>query len=199
MKHLAKSKLTITLLFTLFLSGCTSFMAMTTDGPIVEDYGQRTQGTVVEDRHITAKAKINIDRANEVLGEANIQVKSFNKVVLLTGQVPDQASKNLAGEIATKVREVRRIHNEIEVAGETSFLSRTNDSFLSTKVKARLIGTDNVDSGRVEYVIENGRLYLMGLVTQDEADRIVESVQKVSGLQKIVKVFEYISAEPTEE
>lgn len=176
----------------LLLSACTSFMAMTHDGPIAEDYGTRTMGTVVEDNTIESKAEINISRASEALGNAHISVKAFNRVVLLTGQVPDEASKRLAGKVAEKVRNVRRVHNELEVAGPTSFLSRTNDNYLATKIRARLVGTSNVDSSRVEVIVENGAVYLMGLVTELEGKRIVATVQKVSGLQKIVKVFEYI-------
>jgi osmotically-inducible protein OsmY len=174
-------------------SGCTSIVAATAKGPIEEDYGERTLGTMVEDNTIESKATVNMKKASPKLAEANIHVESFNKVLLITGQVPDEASKTLVSKVTSNIRHIRRVHNELEVSEPSSFLSRTNDTYLATKVGTRLLATDGIDSGRIEIVVENGHLYLMGLVTQAEAQRIVTAMQKVSGVKKIVKVFEYIS------
>ena len=99
----------------LYISSCTSFMAATNDGAVSEDYGKRTMGTVLEDSSIESKAKINISRYNEILNNANINVTSYNRIILLTGQVPDIESKNQAGLVAEKVRNVRSVHNELEI------------------------------------------------------------------------------------
>ena len=177
------------------LTACTSFMAATNDGPITEDYGVRTRGTAVEDDTIESKAEINISRTNETLHNSHIEIKSFNRVVLLTGQVPDKASKQLCTQVVEKIRHVRRVHNELEISGSSGFLSRTNDIYIATKTNSRLMAADDIESDRIEVIVENGNVYLMGLVTQDEAQRTVNVVQNVSGIQKIVKVFEYISSE----
>jgi osmotically-inducible protein OsmY len=188
------SLLLFTLLTCLLSSACSSIVAATASGPIEEDYGKRTLGTVVEDNTIENKAYVNLHKASEKLHEAHINIKSFNRVLLLTGEVPDTASKELASKVTSDIRHIRRIHNELEVSGNSSFLSRTNDNYLSTKVSSRLIATEGIDSGRIETVVENSQLYLMGLVTREEADRVVNAMQKVSGITRIVKVFEYIDS-----
>lgn len=177
------------------LSACGTYLAATNDGSISEDYGKRTMGTIIEDNSIESKAQININRSNQTLNNANIDITSFNRVLLITGQVPDSKSKKDVTTIAEKVRHVRRVHNELEIAPSTSLMTRTSDSFLATKVNSNLIGAKDVDSDRIEVIVENGTVYLMGLVTQEEAKRTVNSIKEVSGIKAIVKVFEYISNE----
>ncbi len=175
------------------LTSCTTYMAATNDGLVVEDYGQRTMGTVIEDNSIESKAQINISRYNETLNNSNIHLLSFNRVVLITGQVPDIKSKKDVSSIVEKVRHVRRVHNELEIIPELSVYQRGRDSFLETKVGTNLVGSDDVDSDRIEVTVTNQKVYLMGLVTQEEAKRTVQSVKEVSGINAIIKVFEYIS------
>ena len=192
-----KTPLIITILLSLMsFTACTPYMAATSDGPVAEDYGQRTLGTVIEDNAIESKAIININLADPRIEQsANVQVKSFNRVLLITGQIPDKTLKKLISDTAEKIRHVRRVHNELEISKPITLLARSRDSFLKTKIKSRLIGTQGIDSGRIEVIVENEKAYLMGLVTQHEADRVVDSVKKVSGLKKIVRAFEYISTE----
>lgn len=175
------------------LASCGTYMAATNDGAVSEDYGKRTMGTIVEDNSIESKAQININRANETLNNANIDIISFNRILLITGQVPDNNSKQEVTSIAEKVRHVRRVHNELEIANSTSIMTRTSDSFLATKVNSNLIGAKGVDSDRIKVIVENGTVYLMGLVTQEEAKRTINTIKEVSGIKAIVKVFEYIS------
>lgn len=168
-------------------------MAATTDGQIKENYGERTFGSTVEDSAIESKAMINFKRENQTLADAHIVVKSFNQVLLIVGQVPSQNDKQLVSGIAEKIRNVKRVHNELEVGPNSSLLTRTNDNLLVTKVKGRFIGTDNVEAGRIEVIVENKTVYLMGLVTNEEATRAVNAAKRTSGIKKIVKVFEYIN------
>ncbi len=177
------------------LTGCSSFVAATTSGTTEEDYGERTLGTIVEDNTIEAKAESIIVGLEEKIGESNIQVKSFNMVLLITGQVTTKDAKQTVSKATKNIRHVKRVHNELEIIGPTAFISRVNDSYLSTKVSSRLIFTDGIESDRIDTVVENGTVYLMGLVTQEEAKRSVEALQNVSGLEKIVRVFEYIDNE----
>lgn len=178
----------------ILISSCTTtFMAATNDGAVTEDYGQRTMGTTVEDNTIESKTQININRFNEALNNANVNVFSYNRVVLITGQVPDQQSKDDATTIAEKVRHVRRVHNELEVIPVNSIFDSSKDSFLKAKISTNLLGAKGIDSDRIEVVVENSKVYLMGLVTQEEAQRTVNSVKEVSGIKAIIKVFEYIN------
>ncbi|MDK1023311.1 MAG: BON domain-containing protein [Gammaproteobacteria bacterium] len=173
------------------LSGCSSIMK--SGSPISEDYGKRTAGALLDDQSIENRSHANIANAAPELRKAHIVVVSFNGVVLLAGQVASNELRNLAETTVKNIRKVRLVHNEITVSGPTSMVARSNDTWLTTKVKSRLIGSKNVRANRIKVVTENGVVYLMGLVTRDEADAAVRVARKTYGVQKIVKVFEYIN------
>ena len=134
-----------------------------------------------------------IKDANPAFKDANFSVTSFKGMVLITGQVPSADLIPLATAEVEPLRNVRQVFNELSVAGKTSIISRTNDSWLTTKVKSSLGTSETTDAGRIKVVTENGVVYLMGLVTRAEADAAVEVTQGVQGVQKIVKLFEYIN------
>ncbi len=182
-----KTKNTILLVIALFIGGCSTAVPMT------DDRGKRTLGTSIDDVMVASRASTNIKNSSEQLSKANIEVTSFNGVVLLTGQVPSADTKREAEDAIEGVRNVRKIHNELEIAGPTSIPSRLNDSYLSTKVKTALLTDNETEGSRTKVVTENGVVYLMGLLTRDEADAAVAKAREVYGVQKIVKVFEYIN------
>ena len=117
---------------------------------------------------------------------------SFNGVVLLVGQVPSQELKNLATRVANTPTRVKAVHNELEVAGVTTFLSRSNDAWLTTKLKTLMLADPTVSGLRTKVITENGVVYLMGLVTQMEAQYAVDLVSNTKGVTKVVRAFEYI-------
>ncbi|MEE3322192.1 MAG: BON domain-containing protein [Pseudomonadota bacterium] len=176
----------------LTLSGCVSLSKGMSDQPTDQDHGSRTFGAFWEDGSIERKVSINIARASEALDQSRIVVVSFNGNVLLAGQVDSEDLKSQAGNIASQVRHVRHVHNELEIAGGSSFLARTNDAWLTSKVKSRLLVNGEAVGMRTKVVTENGVVYLMGLLTHAEADAAVNQAQKVYGVQKIVKIIEYI-------
>ena len=190
MTHIRNFALAFVIIF--HLNGCGSFIAATSDEPIKEDYGERTWGSFIDDDSIETKAYVNLKKASPKLDEAHISVISYNGIVLIVGQVPDRHSKNLATTTVKKIRKVRRVHNELSIAGESGTLVRSGDSWLTTKTKVRMFFTPELQSGRIKVVTENGVVYLMGLVSRAEADRVVNEVQHSYGVQKIVKIFEYI-------
>mgnify|MGYP001599897436 CR=1 FL=1 len=165
----------------------------TVNGPTSENYGKRTLGTVWDDQMIESRGKANIRAANEQLKKAHVNITAFNGMVLLTGQVASDEIKSTAAASIKDLRKVRTVHNELEVAGPTSMMARTNDSWLTTKVKAALLSSNDTEGNRVKVVTENGVVYLMGLLTRTEAEAAVEKTRTVFGVQKIVKVFEYIN------
>jgi len=185
---------TLPLLFTLALglAGCTTVTGITTPGTIDENYGERTFGTQVEDESIETKVSHNLGRVDARLGDARINVDSFNGMVLLTGQVPSDELKDKAAEVAGDVRNVREVHNELSVAANLSASQRLTDTWLNTRIRTSLAANQEIDSGRIRVVTENGSVYLMGLVTRNEAERIVQAVTDVGGMQRIVKVFDYL-------
>lgn len=180
------------LALTLLLNGCSTLHTAFGGGKIEEDYGTRTLGTKVEDSNIETKAKINLASASESLKQARISVYSYNGVVLLTGEVKTESERQQASNIVREIRKVRRIHNELSIGPGGSFLSSASDAIISGKVSTRLSIDKQIDASRVEVIVEQGVVFLMGLVTEQEAELIVANVQQNSGIQKIVKVFEYI-------
>jgi osmotically-inducible protein OsmY len=101
--------------------------------------------------------------------------------------------RELAEKTVKNMRKVRTVHNELEVAGPTSMVARSNDSWLTTKIKSKMALSSAVDANRFKIVTENGVVYMMGLVTRDEASAAVDLTRQVYGVQKIVKVFEYLN------
>ncbi len=174
------------------LTGCVSLLDATSEGPIEEYQGTRTLGTVIEDENIETKIAVNLRKASEELKHSNIDIISFNGVVLLVGEVPNQANKQLAEQVASKTRAVRKVYNELKVAGVSTWISRYNDAWITTKVATQMTFSENFPSSRIKVVTEQGTVYLMGLVTETEAEYAVEITKHVYGVEKIVKLFEYI-------
>ncbi len=174
-------------------TGCSPLLTATTEGEIRLSPGKRTLGTMIDDQQLETIAIVNLNKAHPDLQGAHINVTSYNGVLLLTGQVSSSKLKKLASATVTKIRNVRQVYNELQVQGKTSVLSRTNDTWLTTKVKSRLMAAKNVDGGRVKVVTESGTIYLMGLLSQAEANRAAEIARSTNGVQKVVKAIEYIN------
>jgi len=150
-------------------------------------------GDAFDDSRNESLAEKRIRDASPHLEDANINVNSFDGIVLLTGQVSSADLIPIATAQVEPLRNVRKVHNELTVAGKTSLLSRTNDSWLTTKVKSALSASESSDATRIKVVTENGVVYLMGLLTRVEADAAVDITTGVKGVEKIVKVFEYMN------
>jgi len=189
--------LRLSLIFSIlvFLNSCATVISATTgDDGIQENKGRRSVGAVVDDNSIETAIKVNLNAADEQLKNAHINVISFNGTVLMVGQVPSQDMKNLATRVArTSSSRVKEVYNELEVAGATTFLSRSNDAWLSAKIKTLMLADSEVSGLRTKVVTENGVVYLMGLLTQEEADRTVNLVSNTRGVTKVVRAFEYIN------
>ncbi|MEQ5801738.1 BON domain-containing protein [Halomonas sp. H10-9-1] len=174
------------------LAGCTTVTSVTHQGTIDENYGKRTSGAQVEDQSIETKISHNLGRTDARLGDARINVDSYNGVVLLTGQVPSEELKARASEVAGEVRNVRTVHNELTIAGNLPASQRLSDTWLNTRIRTHLAANERIDSGRIRVITENASVYLMGIVTRAEAERIVQAVSQLGGMQRIVKVFDYL-------
>ncbi|TYP63291.1 BON domain-containing protein [Stutzerimonas stutzeri] len=184
---------TLTLALCLVVTGCGSVLNATRDEPINDNRGTRTIGSTIDDSLIETKAAVNIAKAHPDLDQAShIVVASYNGVVLLAGQTPRAELKQLAEQAASSVQRVKRVHNEVQVLKPSSGLARSNDSWLTTKIKAQMLADASVPGSRIKVITENGIVYLLGLVTRQEGNRATRVVQGVSGVQRIVKLFEYI-------
>jgi osmotically-inducible protein OsmY len=151
---------------------------------------RRTNATILEDQTIEVKARNRIEE--KYPEQLNVNVTSFNRYVLLTGQAPTEAIKQDLSAIVLEVPTVRNLQNEVAVAGNASFTSRSSDTLTTSSVKGRLTQNKDVGANHVKVVTENGTVYLMGLVTRAEADAAAQTAATTSGVQRVVKVFEYM-------
>ena len=152
---------------------------------------RRTSGIYVEDENIELKA---VKYMETTLGEAaHVNVTSYNRNVLLTGEVPDQAAKANAEAFVKGIQNVRAITNEIVVSPKTSIGSRSNDTYLTSKVKTKFVTENQFPANIVKIVTENSVVYLLGIVNKTEADAAAEIARNTDGVEKVVKVFEYIN------
>ena len=176
----------------LFVSGCAEVINATTKSPIEMKANTRTMGAKLNDQEIETAAKVNIKKTDPQLEFAHVNIDSFNGIVLLTGQVPSEELRNVVADTVYKLNPVREIHNELVASEPTTFVTRTKDTWISTKIKAQLLADSETESSRIHFVTENQSVFLMGIVTHAEADRIVNMVSHTADVQKVVKVFEYI-------
>lgn len=154
-------------------------------------YADRRQAeTIFTDEGIEIRAG---NRIRERFGDrVHVNVTSYNRTVLLTGEVPDVAAKAEVEKLVSSVPNVKALSNELQVAGITSLSSRSNDVVLTSKVKARFVDAGQFAANHVKVVTENGVVYLMGLVTQRESAAAVEIARTTGGVLKVVRVFEVI-------
>ena len=178
----------------LSVTGCSSVLTSARNSPIEDDRGTRTFGSKIDDSLIETKVGVNVAKAATDLGNgaSRIVVTSFNGIVLLAGQTPRADLKSLAEQTASQVQRVKKVHNELQVMQPSSILARNNDAWLTTKIKTQMLTDSAIPGSRIKIVTENGIVYMLGLVTKQEAARATSLVQGVSGVQKIVKLFEYI-------
>lgn len=153
---------------------------------------RRTSGTMVDDDNIESR----VGRAlRERFGEnTHVNVTSFNRSVLLTGEVPEEGRRAEIDKLVQAVGGVRGVTNDLQVGAPSSLGARTNDSYITTKVKGRLLDSNKVNPIHVKVVTEAGVVYLMGIVTEKEANDAVEVARTTGGVIKVVRIFELCKA-----
>lgn len=177
------------------LNGCAPLVVggAATGAAVAHD--RRTPGTVIEDQTIEFKAYSALRKAEDLYSQSHINVTSYNMIVLLSGETPTEQYKQRAYEIVSDVDRVRRVYNELTVAAPSAIMSRSSDTMITAKVKTSLFnikGLEGFDPTRVKVVTENGTVYLMGLLTRAEGDATAEKARTIGGVQRVVKLFEYI-------
>jgi osmotically-inducible protein OsmY len=152
---------------------------------------RRTTGSQVDDQSIEIRG---IKRVNETIGDrGSVSVTSYNRVVLLTGSVTNEPDKVAVERVVSAIENVKSVVNEIAVGPAASFGNRSNDTLLTSKVKASIVDAKDVQVSAFKVVTERGVVYLMGRVTEREATRAADIARGVGGVQKVVKVFEIVS------
>jgi osmotically-inducible protein OsmY len=175
------------------LSGCIEMMVGSAVVGAVATADRRTLGAQTEDKAIAVKGEVKIAK---IVGDAgHVNVTSYNRKVLVTGEVRDEAMKQSVERELRGIDNVISVINELEIAGPASYTSRSSDALITTKVKASLVDKKTVSAVSFKVVTERGNVYLMGIVTPREGNIASEVAQGVSGVQRVVKIFEYISEE----
>ncbi|MBA3057549.1 MAG: BON domain-containing protein [Gammaproteobacteria bacterium] len=154
---------------------------------------RRTAGTQIEDEGIELRAS---SRIRESLGDrVHVNVTSYNRQVLLTGEVPNAQDKQLVEQVVSQVENVRSIVNELALLGHSTLTQRSSDALVTGKVKAGLLDAKDLFANAFKVVTERGTTYLMGRVTQREANRATDITRATGGVQKVVRLLEIISEE----
>jgi len=191
---LRTSALTLALSATLLTTACAPLLiggAMLGGTMVATD--RRTSGTQLEDQGIEFKAAA---RVREQLGDkAHININSYNRLALITGEVNSEADRERLTAIVSGVENVSNVLNETAVTMNSSLGNRTNDTLIATKVKASLIEARDLVSSAFYVVVERGTVYLMGRVSEREAKRASDIARSVGGVKKVVRAFDIISEE----
>ena len=192
MKHLLFALFAVVVGTSTLLTGCVPLLvAGAVGGTALVATDRRSVGAQADDESIELKISNNIGTG---FGDrVHVSVTSYNGIVLLTGEVPTQDLVGSIGEIARTTAKVRRVHNEVTVGPVSEVGSRTNDSYITSKVKARFVEANKFSATHVKVVTERQVVYLMGVVRRDEADTATQIASTTSGVLRVVKLFEYIS------
>jgi len=172
------------------LSGCPAVLVAGAGAGVAAAEDRRTLGTQTEDQGIELKTNSRVSQ--RIAGNVHLNVTSYNRVVLLSGEVPDENARRDVERIARSVENVRAVTNEITVGAPTTLSSRANDSYITSKVKARFVDAQRFNALHVKVVTENKTVYLLGLVKRQEAKDAIAIARTTEGVKRVVSVFEYL-------
>lgn len=178
---------------TLPLTGCVPVIVGGAATGVIMAEDRRSSNAFMGDQEIEFKAAHRLREATTAADNAHVNFTSYNQRLLITGETPSAELKAKVGEIGKGVPSVKEIFNELTIAPPSSAGTRANDSYLTTKVKARFLEDKRFSANHVKVVTENGVVYLMGLVRRDEGDAAAEVAARTTGVTRVVKVFEYIN------
>jgi len=151
----------------------------------------RTTSSIIEDQAIEFRLAGQLQSDNEMTEFTNINVTSYNNILLLTGEAPTDALKEKASTYAQQDSKVKRIYNEIKVTDPLPFKARNYDTWLTTKIKTKLLATKDINSFDVKVVTSDTTVFLLGLISRQDAEAVTQVIARIKGVTRIVKAFEY--------
>jgi osmotically-inducible protein OsmY len=177
-------------LFVPLLQGCIAVAAggAATGAAVAAD--RRTAGTIVDDKAIEIKVNHALSRDDALWKVSHFNVLCYNNVLLLAGQTPTEADKRHAEELISDIPKIRRVHNELTIEKPASLRVRSKDSWITTQIKAKLVGSKIAKATRIKVLTENGVVYLMGMTTLEEEDAATDIAQNIPGVEKVIQIFE---------
>jgi osmotically-inducible protein OsmY len=173
------------------LSGCVALAVGGAVGTALVVTDRRTAGVQLEDQNIELKSLTRIREA--IADRGHVNVTSYNRMVLITGEVPTEADRVAVEQAIARIENVRSTVNDLAVTAPSSLAARSGDTILTSKVKATYVDAKDLQSGAIKVVTERGTVYLLGRVTEREATRAAELARSISGVQKVVRVFEILT------
>jgi len=182
---------TMVLIPALLLQGCIPLVVAGAGGAALVATDRRSTGTQVDDEIIEDKVLATVHQRFK--GDFHVNATSYNGIVLLTGEVPAEGAKADIGEIARTTPKVRAVQNELILGAVTDLGARSNDTLITSKVKARFVEANKFQINHVKVVTERGVVYLLGVVRRSEGDAAAEIARTTNGAQRVVKVFEYVA------
>ena len=172
------------------LQGCPAIVATGVGTGALMASDRRTTGAFIEDESIENKALLEINA--KFKSGVHVNVTSYNRHVLITGESPNEETRTEIRKIVTSVQNVKAVSNELDIAGTTGITSHVSDSLITADVKLRFLNNKVFQPDHVKVVTENGTVYLMGLVYRKEAETAAEIASTTKGVLRVVKVFEYL-------
>jgi len=186
-------KILLVLIILGVLPGCVPVVAGTavgaTGGSLL--YDRRPMKVILKDDDVAYAIERKLFYVNDIKNQCHVGITSYNGVMLLVGQAPTQALKDQITAVAKTVPGIKRLYNQMTLGAPTSYLTRTSDSWITTKVKTKLLMAKHLKSGQFKVLTENGTVFLMGVVSRSQAQLAVSITRRADGVQKVVKVFEY--------
>lgn len=177
----------------MFLSGCMN--VATTGAQAV--YNQHSLKKNLTDQYINMQAFQAIHHKHQEFKNANISVATYNGEVLLAGEVPEAWQREKVEEVIKKIPDVKEVYNLVQVSSPSSTLTRMSDAWITAKVKAKFIASDDLDATQIKVVTENGTVYLMGILPAEDANIAAQLASETSGVQRVIKIFSYVTISKT--
>ena len=176
----------------LSLQGCApAIVAGSAAGAATVATDKRSAGTIIDDQAIEFRLASKLQNDDDIANNTNISITSYNHTVLITGEAPSQELKERVSQYANEDENIKQVHNEINVREPLPFKARNYDTWLTTKIKTKLLTTKDINSFEVKVVTSNTTVYLLGLLSRQEADMVARTIAEVKGVSRIVKAFEY--------
>lgn len=189
-KILLSLTLSIYLVSLLQLQGCAAAAVSGAATGVAFAQDRRTTGTILEDQAIELKAVHAFTQNKPLWKESHLSVTSYNNVILLSGQTPNETLRNQAEAAVLSIPKVRKVYNEVEISQPVSLSERSKDSWITTQIKTKMFGKKGLNPTRVKVKTEHGVVYLMGLTTREEELMATEIARTVPGVAKVVQIFE---------
>ncbi|QOL25979.1 divisome-associated lipoprotein YraP [Thalassotalea sp. LPB0316] len=174
------------------LQGCVAATVAGVVGGVMVAKDNRTVGQQIDDQNIEIKAMSEISKQDALSNGSRIKVVSVNGRILVVGQAKNEYVRDLAIKTINNITGVKQVYNQLRIGNEISMTTRSNDAWLTSKVKTNIFSDKNIDATKVKVVTENGEVFLMGLIHQEQADIAVEIARNVSGVNRVFKAFEYL-------